>query len=160
MLAAFPEDRPGLAAKSFDTKDLTFVGIATTTFVELEEQGLLIGRHVIGAAMYALTPRGWLEALRRGGLIDSELIRQRSQAVVRVLKASIKDSNRSNPRGELVYAHTAAAEAGVSVEWLHAAIESGLLQSVFPSQQIKAYWDGRASIRVPPTFGFPLSSQR
>lgn len=135
--------------------DPGFAGVAPSTFPELMSQGFLRYAGNFGQPAYFVTPLGWLAGLRAAGCLESVELRDRCQRVVRALKARVKEDNRSSPLPIGVFPDVIASIAEVQAMWLLNALESGLLQQIFPNQQMNAFYE-RKLVKIPPTFGFPI----
>jgi hypothetical protein len=101
----------------------------------------------------ALTGFGWITGLRLSGRLQSAEVRLRAQTVARALKARVK--GRHGLHDELVDVRELAQELPLPVGWLWNAMDTDLLQKVFPKDRMNARLDQqhKTLIRIPPTFG-------
>lgn len=135
-----------------DARSTDFSSFALTSFVELQEQGLVERWKVMGSTQFHLTPDGWLAALRVGEKLEDQELREQAIKLIRFFKAQIK--GREVPHDLPVSHHQAVGETGVPFPWILRALDSGLLQALFPADRMTAYWDRSSKIiRVPSTFG-------
>ncbi len=123
-----------------------FPNVQPTTWTELTKRGLLKDRDM-NEEMYALTPLGYVTALRVSGRSDELQFREKLGRLCKVLKDSLKD--RSDfaliPFQELV------AESGVSEAFAYNALDADLIRHVLG--RIGAAWEGEHLVRVPNDFG-------
>jgi len=144
-----------LFEKFWSVADPRFQDLALTTWVELQEKGLVVPRKIFGAdAQYHLTEAGWIVGLRLGGTFDDPEFRARCVRLVKFFKHSV--DGRSTTTDALISHHGLPA-ADLPFGWVLNALKSCLLQEVFPDKRMNASWDRVSKvIRVPVTFGMPL----
>ncbi len=133
----------------FHPSDPRFSDLLQTTFHELVRQSYI---ETTGERppVYRLTPEGWLEGLRQLGELEGQRIHERATAIVNALKARIKGRHSE----EHLDVEALANEIGIPVGWVWNALESNLLERLFPERGFDGVLDGRL-IRIPRTFGMP-----
>lgn len=133
----------------FDPSDSRFTDLLETTWRELLDADLLEDR----GRLLVMSSAGWLTGLRLSGQLQSDKVRSRATLMVRALKARVK--GRRGIHDELLDVRELAEEIALPVGWLFNAIESHLLQRVFPKDRMNATLDSRHKllIKIPPTFG-------
>jgi hypothetical protein len=154
LLARFAQDvGDGYCLGQFrGPKTETFAEFDHTTWTELAGQAALEPRHVGGRPQYALTPGGWLRALRESGRLQDPALRARAVTLVQALKAVVK--GRTSHLGLLVDERALETTTGLPSGWIYNALSSGLLNEVFPDKDMTV--DAAPShrgFRVPNTFG-------
>jgi hypothetical protein len=133
--------------------DPRFTNLAPTTWVQLQERGLVTRSPVQNELRYALTEAGWIAGLRLNGTLDEEAFRVRCIEFIKFLKSLIEGRRDAWP-GSI---HWQKLPAAFPFGWVLNVLKSGLLQEMFPSNQMNAYWEkATASIRVPQTFDMPI----
>jgi hypothetical protein len=142
-----------LFMKEWPKADSRFSDISSTTWVQLQERGLLKRSPVQNELRYLLTEAGWIAGLRLNGTLDEEAFRSRCIEFIRFLKGLIKGRQGEWP-GRI---HHQNLPADFPFGWVLNVLKSGLLQEMFPSQQMNAYWEkASASVRIPQTFDMPI----
>lgn len=103
----------------------------------------------MGATQFQSTAHGWLAALHTREALGDQDLRERAIRLIRFLKAQIK--GRPVPHDLPVSHHQAVGETCIPFPWILRALDSGLLQALFPADRMTAYWDRSSKIiRVPP----------
>ena len=131
-----------------------FTGFLRTTWVELEQRGFLAPHHAFGTngQHWELTEGGWLMGLRVSGQLESTNLRARAVTLAQGLKALVK--GRSSPFAEIADERDLAPRLGLPVGWVRNALESNLLNELFPDKNMTVERDYRSGcFRVPPLFG-------
>src|SRR6185436_14862674 len=88
IMAADLGDRP-LFEKEWSRLDPRFEALASTTWAELEERGLVQRSPIQNEPRYALTEPGWIAGLRLNGTLDDDAFRGRCVAFIKFLKSLI-----------------------------------------------------------------------
>jgi hypothetical protein len=133
--------------------DPRFANLAPTTWVQLQERRLVTRSPVQNELRYLLTEAGWIAGLRLNGTLDEEAFRGRCIEFTKVLKSLIKGRQGEWPAS----IHYQKLPADFPFGWVLNVLKSGLLQAMFPSKQMNAYWEkATASVRVPQTFDMPI----
>jgi hypothetical protein len=131
-----------------------FMTFLPTTWVELEQGGLLAPRHTFGTngETWELTADGWLAGLELSGQIESTDLRERAVMLAQGLKALVK--GRSSAVAPMVDERDLGPQVGLPVGWVRNALECNLLNAVFPTKDMTVEHDNRnRCFRVPPLFG-------
>jgi hypothetical protein len=142
-----------LFKKEWSRLDPRFEALADTTWAQLQERGLVVRSRVQNEPRYALTEAGWVAGLRLNGTLDDVVFRGRCVAFIKFLK-SLVDGRYGEWPGRV---HYQKIPPDFPFGWALNVLQSGLLQEMFPTKNMNAYWEKRtASIRVPQTFGMPI----
>lgn len=126
-----------------------FKSFVPTTWRELEDQGLIEDRGERPGPSFRLTAHGWLTGLEWSGALKEDGIRDRAIAIRQALKAQVK--GREQHYGSGIDVRALAEEVNVPVGWMWNAMQSNLLQKLFPNDLMNATMD-RLMIRIPSTF--------
>lgn len=128
-----------------------FATLPQTTWLELEGEMFVEPRHSIGNWAYRMTGRGWIAALRLSGQFESDELRDRAVALRSALKDLVKGRALAGVSTDLFSIH---AKAGLHINWLQNALDSRLMQHIWPSEHLDLdLSDGLRHIRVPARFG-------
>ena len=142
-----------LFSKEWPSADPRFANLAPTTWAQLQERGLVTRSPVQNELRYLLTEAGWITGLRMNGTLDEEAFRRRCVAFIKFLKGLIKGRQGEWPSR----IHYQKLPADFPFGWVLNVLKSGLLQEMFPSKQMNAYWEkATASVRIPQTFDMPI----
>jgi len=135
-----------------EPSDDSFRDVLQTTWRELrDDDGLIHDQHsVFGKPRFTLTAHGWLRAMMWSGEVDSAETRERSTALAKALKATVK--GRASHYDSLVSLRDLASASSLPQGWVCNAIEARLLSVVFPNDRWDAAYEKRM-IRVSPTIG-------
>lgn len=157
MLEAIGDDH--LCGQVLFKFGLDFSGVHASTWVDLEQEGLLEERHAFGPNyQYLMTTRGWYVALRESGHLQSERIVQRCQRLMQVLKALV--GHGSTPADCFFDPLTDLPDSsGVPPSWAVNALASPLLYEVFPKHKVNHTLEEGTTFRVPMSFGRKRISQ-
>lgn len=133
----------------FRIDDPRLEGVLTTTWREMSDADLID----LSGHDFSLTATGWLTGLRIAGKLGSPEVRARALEMVKALKAQVK--GRHDLHDEVIDVREFAKEVNLPEGWVVNALDSGLLQKVFPKDRINASLDPeyKVLIRIPPTFG-------
>jgi hypothetical protein len=134
--------------------DPGFTDVLPTTWRELLDDVLIDDdRTTFNRPVYRLTRHGWLEALSLSGKLKSDATRERCTRLVQALKDIVK--GRNSAFDEYVAIEAVASNTGLPWGWIFNAINSRLLNAVFPNRQWDAEIDSQfqTHIVVSPTFG-------
>ena len=141
-----------LSRREWSRLDPRFEALAATTWVELQERGLVVRSPIQNEPRYALTEAGWITGLRLNGTLDDGVFQSRCIAFIRFLKSLI-DGREDEWPGRV---HYQKIPPDFPFGWALNVLRSELLQEMFPTKKMNAYWErSTASIRVPQTFGMP-----
>ncbi len=133
--------------------DPRFGNLAPTTWIQLQERGLVTRSPVQNEVRYGLTEAGWIAGLRLNGKLDDAAFRARCIEFIRFLKGLIKGRQGEWPDR----IHWQKLPPDFPFGWVLNVLKSGLLQEMFPSKQMNAYWEkSTASVGVPQTFDMPI----
>ncbi len=152
LMAQRQGDEP-LNGVSFSPQQSGFESLASTTWRELLDAGLIEDRREKPGPTFRLTPHGWLTALEISGALQEQAVRERAIAIRRALKARVKGRNAHYDTH--VDVRDFAGEIGLPIGWVWNAMRANLLHAVFPDDLMNATLDARhyLLIQVPPTFG-------
>lgn len=134
----------------FDPNGLLFRDVYPTTWDDLREQGWVTVAHVFGSTRYRLTGAGWIEGLRRTGIIEKPAFRQMVARLSAILKGYVK-----RRKSEwVVDPKTVARDTRLPEDWIFNAIESHLVAQIFHRRDA-SWWEGEKGrlISVPRDFG-------
>ncbi len=136
----------------FSPSQSRFQGLASTTWRELLDDGLIEDRGEKPGPTFRLTARGWLAGLKCSGALERPDIRERAIRMRRDLKARVK--GRQDVYGACVDVRDFAEEIGLPIGWVWNAMRANLLQALFQDDLMNASLDARYHllIQIPPTF--------
>lgn len=125
--------------------------LAPTTWADLKDDGFIEDRGERPGPTYRLTPEGWLAALERTGALELAPVRERAIKIRTALKALVQ---RTAHYPQHINVRTLADDLGLPRGWVHAAMKSDLLQTLFPDDLMNATLDIRNGllISIPPNF--------
>jgi hypothetical protein len=145
-----------LSDQVFDPASLLdLAGVAATTWSRIQREGLL--RSVGGGVppLYFLSGRGWLAALEATSQLEGQ--RDRALALIKALKRKVKGR-----RDDAVATIHDFAADGIDDGFVFNAVESGLLESLFPNRGYRTTWlaqdawnSGAPHFLIPRDFGLP-----
>ena len=121
--------------KEWPAVDPRFANLAPTTWVQLQERGLVTRSPIQNELRYLLTEAGWIEGLRLNGTLDEEAFRARCIDFIKFLKSLIKGRQGESP----ARIHNQKLPAHFPFGWVLNVLKSGLLQEMFPTKQMNAY---------------------
>jgi hypothetical protein len=141
-----------LATTPIDVACRPFDLLPRTTWVDLSDIGVIERVSAFGAEQYRLTLAGWLHALKEVQGLDHPAVLHRCEMLTQALTSIVK--GRAAGHDVLADVWTIQVRAQLPLGWIFNAIESGLLQQVFPNETMNASWDRPSrAFRVPATFG-------
>jgi hypothetical protein len=152
IMAGDVGDTP-LARIEWRKADPRFADLAPTTWAQLQEKGLATRSPVQNETRYLLTEAGWIAGMRFNGALDDPAFIARCVDLIQFLKGLIKGRDGEFPAS----IHYRNVEARFPFGWVLNMLNSGMLQEMFPTKQMNAYWEKRTgSVRVPQTFDMPV----
>jgi hypothetical protein len=87
------------------------------------------------------------------GTLNEEAFRVRCIELIKFLKSPIEGRQGISPG----FVHYRTLPPDFPFGWVLNVLKSGLLQEMFPSKRMNAYWDkATASVLVPQTFDMPI----
>ena len=137
--------------------DGELASVPSAVWKQLEQSGFLRCGRWREKIKYRLTLSGWVAGLDAAGRLRTAAFRTSCSRLVNYLASQV--ALQGSPRGAVVSPERLEAEELAS-GWVLNAVRSGLLEHMFPDRCMNARWDpALQNVRVPPTFGSPLSSE-
>ena len=128
----------GLAGRAlndyvFGTNDPQTQTVRRTTWDEFVRRRWV--KRLGDSPLYMLTGSGWIAALRLTNAIKEDQLRQDALNLIQLLKRKVKGRE-----GDGVATIHDFTSDGVSAAFVFNAIESGLLEELFPGRGYRTYW--------------------
>jgi hypothetical protein len=131
--------------------DLTVAHIYPATWQELTDRELVTAREGIGCRRYQLTGKGWYEALKLTGQIDTPEFQERFGRLNTVLKCLVNGGK----EGGFEQTYIVAAQARIPEPWLFNVLESRIWEHA-QRRRGATLDDSKTVVVVPVDFNMPL----